>query len=799
MVTTNVPLNITNIVKECLKFQTEDDMRKTYKIDFTSKKLKSKNKAVWTKSFLFFLNLLNCKNKYFHKLTPNISIAKKFRKFIKTWMAEEEDWDIEAYGDPFHLRHSMSFLTINNFMQSVKNKFKCDKRFNNQSNTYINASINEVITTTNFYGQEYTRELLGDSHIENTNIIALEIDNHSQNFVTKDQLTNLNSWKEQIKDIIKNYTYRGNLNFTSNRSIYLIYSFDKPLTKAMATRLQQYLHFRLFKETGLIADKHNLSLSKLVHIPLTVQKTAYMENIIAPFIWDNFLIDSAKFIKEADDYISKHMKAIRKYWNLKVSSTVNSFNETAYDISNENIIASDMMINVVTASQELIDRANRINTTNIVYKPRTLADNTDNYYKMLNNPITLDTIVSPKLQAFYLRDINRLRVLFNAEGIESQVMTFNQAFQYISRLLGPTLHLFFDNPAYGKCVRSQIKFERKPSMQLNQIYNRFSNTKLDYVYHYNDYPSGSLIDMVMWVGKFASENKSYNQARDEVIHFLAEVLNITIEKKKPRIDQLDASRLNFDENIYHKHVNELISYVKMLYAANRRKSVEECKELADLTTVANTLFTSIYPWIKQTVSLNKDTFSIQFLRTSEYLLQLLHCTNIKNNNKLSRLLNLLTLTKIINRVEVYEKIDPNIRVKLNQKKNVPYIFSLTNFDEQVEVNGEIMTRKEYIKIRISQLFKQEKNTKSISRWTNTEKIAYLNSLPTVKKITINDNNKNNIPPIANNQKFENKFENNVQLDTSSRAPTEIKNEKGNLLKNNLDMLIIPNNKNNNYL
>ena len=167
---------------------------------------------------------------------------------------------------------------------------------------------------------------------------------------------------------------------------------------------------------------------------------------------------------------------------------------------------------------------------------------------------------------------------------------------------------------------------------------------------------------------------------------------------------------------------------------------------------------------------------------------------------MSRLLNLLTLTKIINRVEVYEKIDPNIRAKLNQKKNVPYIFSLTNFDEQIEVNREIMTRKEYIKIRISQLFKQEKNTKSISRWTNTEKIAYLNSLPTIKKITINNNNKNDIPPITNNSKLENKSENNVQLDTNQASATNEEEKENHPLKNNLDTLIISNNnKNNNYL
>lgn len=724
MVTKNlIPLHHLNLISK-LSFNDDLAFAKKYNININDKKLKSLKPMVWGKMFAFFLNLMGQNNECLHRFKiANNKLIKDFRKFVQ--FNDESDWDIEAFGDPYFKQP----ITI---MKSLQQTYGYNKWAARLKVKLPRTPINLCVLSSDNVKQmvksmvnpnKYTlKELLGEQYIRDINMIAIEIDNHSFDLTKHENIKLLNAWKEQIANKIKNYDYRGNINFTSNRSVYLVYTFDRPLKIEEAKALQQFLHFRLYNETGLIADKENLSVSKLVHIPLSVHKSAYMESIITPFIWENTLINTEQMLIDSDLYVRQYKWQFNTYWN-KEQKDVNT-------------------INVMLASKNEIDSANFI-THKI--NPTTVNNvnnyNEINYYKMLNNALTTEDLVSKNLELIFNKDVNGIRQFLNINN-PSRNLNFIDTFKIVLQELGNKMHLFFENQTYRKGLRSQIKREKHPSMQLNSIHNQFSEAEIDYVYHHNDFPSGTIIDLVMWIGNFASEDKSYIAARQEVIYFLANVLNITITRneKKTANKQILQDRLNFNQENYEKTINSLLSLIKKLYAKNRNKNINNCSELEDLTVLTKLLITDMCRFVKEDVALDKNVHEIQFLRTSQFLLEKLKSTNIKNDAKLSRLLNILLLTKVITRIDTYEKIDLNIRQHINdRRKNLPYVFTLTDFNKKVLFKNKVITYKEYVKYRIHALFKQEKTTKPLSKWTQIDKMSFNFSIPRVSMYIPNTN------------------------------------------------------------
>ena len=593
----------------------------------------------------------------------NKSIVKNYRKAINFGMSEE-DWDIITNGDPFYRHINYTSRTLSEVLTAVmQNHGYMDGYKIMTTNNETETTCYHIRSIDEWFDRKH--ESMKKEDFISTSLIRGEIDNHSIDLSTEEGRNELKEWHKKMEEIILNYDYQGTYNYATGRSVYLNYQFDRDLTYNEAEFLTKYIRFRFYQTTGLTMDE-NLQIVSSQYIPMTMYCSTYIDKVVTPISWTDYKIDTTRFIDEANNYI-------------------NDYSDEFYDFIHE---------------PERIKKCNN--------------DFSSNYEKMIKHHFDSD---NAGLSSLAEKNIDLIRIYFGINKKRSK-MTYGQAFRYILQELGPELHTLMNRSQY-KFQRSCFKDDRHPSMHLNLLYNKIADKNIDYIYHYNDLPSGNVIDITMWLC-FAKEGVSEEEAKKQAVELLAEVLNVEI------VESVQFSS-NINKRDQTQIINRLMGSIKRLYARNHAVKANSCKELKAIEIVNDIIIKQSYEKLSKNIT--------QVMLTCPYIKKTaseVYGVDISTVT-ISRIINLLVTLKIIRRLTNKDDINSlNLKKKLNVKHNIPNIFILYDFEERVIVNGIEYSREKYTRNIIKKFFKEEQ-VKKFYKWTAEDFAKFTMSLPKNEK------------------------------------------------------------------
>ena len=548
-------------------------------------------------------------------------------------------------------------------------------------------------------------ELMGDKNIIYTNTIKIEIDLHQFNLSTQQGKDQLRLEKNRIIELINNYELSGTINYETLHSIYLIYTSNEKIDIDTAKVLTQQLHWFLFHKTGLIADKH-VQVSGLQHIPFSLHEDQFDKQVILPFKWDNTACSFSKLYNFLSKQIKLNHQSYKNFISLnKATITNNSFiitnNSTVNDNSANNIkdnsLANDNLINDL---------------------PQTILNN---YEKMYNNPITDKNQLANKiLYGFFDFDKNSIINNLNINNKQIIKTTFKDAIKIIIDYFSDFFNQTMNIPYKGTI--SMIKHEKHPSCQLNKQYNKLVNKKIEYVYHYNDFPSGNFLDMITWIQ--LDPNKDIKTNFNNTVYFLADILNISIitDKKYKR---------DYQNKRWHKRLTQkLFDVFAKKYLRNRQYKHGQ-KELKLYKLVLEIINETLYSQCINYQQEGQTEYESQILCTCDYIQTILKDKYDINVSiaTINRIIKVLDVTKLVDRV--YTDINEEISKNRKKNHNLPCIFRLINYNEK---NGSLLKFK-HIKKCISYALNFDKEKNRMNKWTNQQCILIKSQLPKWNKIT----------------------------------------------------------------
>ena len=840
-----------------LQFHSDIEMKQIHNItfnDFQDSKVLKEHQMLYIKSFLTFLMRDNpsLHQKRTIKLAPDIKKIDRYYNDIKHNCTSSED-------NPFKIN-----FTYTQWLKSIAEKYciyqrylLADKEIQEQvklrmprllENRYIvmaDTNIREHYLMLSLYnGEPKIADIKIDSaritDIKNIYNVAIEIDLHDYDLSIPENLIKLEEEKQRIKEIIRKYDLQPTIAYTTNRSIYMQYSFSTSLTIQQAVNIKKFLIFKLYNELQLLADRSNMNPAILHHLKITLHKSYFQSNVVAPFQWQDHPYEVDSLYIYAQMYISAYKKEYDHFWmnkcydaygkstdkaeaakiidtadNLEGTSicekdtgrmlyanefelkeyVVNFDSDRMFDdkivinksigtyktldnpieymyhhnFSDEEIKeyirsfgklddeeiefefncimrslkAKEKQENNTTITENINMEINKdinenifdIKINNTLHNQKMLNYN-ENFEKMKEWKLTSTVIESSNIQSILDKDINEIREVLQLDmyDLQPKTYTYSQAFKYILQALGNKLHLFFNIDVlshHRKAMLHQIYHEHRPSMSFNIINSKFADCEIEYWYSHNKKPSGSIIDLFMWcLISTCNDDLNYKEALYNTIRFLSRVLNITIK-----------SQLNktFDNSGYTKKVMKLYNEYKNLYIQNRNKKSIAQKEMDDLKVLIQLLLNKIYENFNY--SNNNNHYQIQHMITTNYLKEKLGW----DKSKSYRMINQLLHAQIFNRISDKDQITDNkLLSHLNAKHNIPYIFTLINFNEKIVIADNIkITRFEYARNCINCIFEYEKMIKTtINRWNKQHINNFNEFIPQIINVIVDEKKDN---------------------------------------------------------
>lgn len=803
-----------------LKFHSDREMKQIHGIDFNNFKdslILYKHKMLYIKSFLTFLNRDNPCN---HK-KRSITLSYKHNRIVHNY-TQWLDTIMKRYGN------YQGYLLADKEIKSKCRKMHMPRLLENK---YIIMADTSIIDDAIRVGKgEYDIEqIFHDSarieDIENIYNVAIEIDLHDYDLSIPQNIIALEKEKNRIKNIIYDYDLQPTIAYTTNRSVYMQYSFNRSLTAQEAINIKKFLLFRLYNELNLLADKSNMSPAILHHLKITLHKSQYQTNIVAPFKWLDNPYNADILYNYAKVYIYQNKEKYDQFWiNQQYDregqyislEQVDQVQLQFYNVDYKNYIAnfsSDQMFdedivatsygtykttddveqvikylynknftfeeiqqklselkqflfytvedikNIIngTNDKKIIDECNILNQNIISPIKSNINDNindnifeiklnrqshksfsyNDNFEKMKEWLLSSNVLESYRIQSILDKNIDEIRDILQLDeyDLQPKTYTYSQAFKYIIQMLGMKLHNFFNidvNSYHRKAMLHQIYHERRPSMTFNIIDNNFADCEVEHWYSHNKKPSGTIIDLFMWcLVSTCDQELSYKEALYNTIRFLAQILNIKIKSQLKN---------TFDETTYTKKIMKLYNEYKELYIQHRTKKSVAQKEMDDLQALIRLILRKIYENFHYS---GENYYSMQHMITTAYLKEKLGW----DKSKSYRMINQLLQTRIFNRIEDKNKITDNkLLSHLNDKHNIPYIFTLINFKEKIVISNDNikMTRFDYARNCIQCLFEYEQMCKTtINRWSKQHFNNFNEFIPQIINVITDEKVENN--------------------------------------------------------
>lgn len=765
-----------------------DSMFNSNFCDFNFRKIASE---VYLKAFLGFLERDNptYAEKTLYVLSPCCRAYKEYIRLQKENRLDEYNYNV--FGNPFEygcgFRGRMKKLA-KRYYSKLKNKKYIPRLLTNyytvtSNNKFVTADMQlhaDNLTSTIPFNVEWN----GMEDIQSIYSVSIEVDLHDIDISNQEQIKILEEKKNKIKEIVKRYDLIPTVAYTTNRSIYMQYTFDGCLTVTQAIGLKRFLIFRLFNELGLLADRNNLNPNILQHVKLTVHKSLYQENIVAPFKWQDKMYSTKKFLNYAMKYVDKYHSNYIAFWQ----SSIDKLNKwkVLYPSHIRKQLNYNQCKNYCAGLQYLYDYCQNTQYTILAYpQPSYIKDiftkNTDIFGR------EIETERSIEYHYQYLKQQEERRLAENELteeifDIPSQSISKNGS--YISK--GNTNSI--EN--YKKMVEFQLDEYNIASGNIKYILNKditglreifhlesnelkkkhmsYSNT-LKYIIQKLGLKMHLLFDADIlgqnkkcYLHQVYKEKKPsmgfniiYNQFADCEVEFvhsyngkpdfgIVELFTwafadkqLSFKDAKHKAVKFLANILNitikshisrdFNEYIYNDILNRLLNQYKERYINRRTKKSIAKKEMEDLQKLADFIMFKMCKNMQYSV---ENEYKIQHMFTTRYLSKEFGWTI----NKCARLMNQLILAKIFRKVNKNNINDIKLINKLNDTHNTPYVLEMINFKERVNVNGYNISRFKYAQIAIKSIFIFEKiSGEVINRWNTMQKDRFNDFLPVIEE------------------------------------------------------------------